>query len=40
MNLLSVFAAYGVVSLAASGGWFGELIGIHEPPPRSPASSR
>ena len=33
MNLLSVFAAYGVVSLAASGGWFGELFGIHEPTP-------
>ena len=33
MNLLSVFAAYGVVSLAASGGWFGGLIGIDEPTP-------
>jgi len=33
MNLLSVFAAYGVVSLAASGGWFGEMLGIHEPTP-------
>jgi RND superfamily putative drug exporter len=33
MNLLSVFAAYGVVSLAASGSWFGELFGIHEPTP-------
>jgi RND superfamily putative drug exporter len=33
MNLLSVFAAYGVVSLAASGGWFGELFGIREPTP-------
>jgi putative drug exporter of the RND superfamily len=33
MNLLSVFAAYGVVSLAATGGWFGALIGISEPTP-------
>jgi RND superfamily putative drug exporter len=33
MNLLSVFAAYGVVSLAASGGWFGGLVGISEPTP-------
>jgi RND superfamily putative drug exporter len=33
MNLLSVFAAYGVISLAADGGWFGELLGIHEPTP-------
>jgi RND superfamily putative drug exporter len=33
MNLLSVFAAYGVVSLAANGGWLGELFGIHEPTP-------
>jgi RND superfamily putative drug exporter len=33
MNLLSVFAAYGVISLAADGGWFGELLGIHEATP-------
>jgi RND superfamily putative drug exporter len=33
MNLLSVFAAYGVISLAAEGGWFGELLGIHEQTP-------
>jgi RND superfamily putative drug exporter len=28
MNLLSVAAAYGVVSLALQGGWFGRLLGI------------
>jgi RND superfamily putative drug exporter len=33
MNLLSVFAAYGVISLVAEGGWFGRLLGIHEPTP-------
>ena len=33
MNLLSVFAAYGVISLAAEGGSFGELLGIHEQTP-------
>ena len=33
MNLLSVFAAYGIISLAAEGGWFGELLGIHEQTP-------
>ena len=33
MNLLSVSAAYGVMTLAAKGGWFSELIGIdHEVP--------
>ena len=30
MNVLSIAAAYGVVSLATQGGWFGNLIGIHE----------
>ncbi|HJR25919.1 MAG TPA: MMPL family transporter [Acidimicrobiales bacterium] len=33
LNLLSVFAAYGVISLAADGGWFGELLGIQEQTP-------
>ena len=33
LNLLSVLAAYGVISLAAEGGWFGELLGIHEHTP-------
>ena len=33
LNLLSVFSAYGVISLAAQGGWFGELLGIHEQTP-------
>jgi RND superfamily putative drug exporter len=33
LNLLSVFAAYGVISLAAQGAWFGELLGIHEQTP-------
>jgi putative drug exporter of the RND superfamily len=28
LNLLSIIAAYGVVSYAAQGGWFGELFGI------------
>jgi RND superfamily putative drug exporter len=28
MNLLSVMAAYGVITVAAGGGWFGNLIGI------------
>jgi putative drug exporter of the RND superfamily len=33
MNLLSVGAAYGVMTLASKGGWFSELIGIdHEVP--------
>jgi RND superfamily putative drug exporter len=30
MNVLSIAAAYGVVGLATQGGWFGNLIGIHE----------
>jgi RND superfamily putative drug exporter len=33
MNLLSIGAAYGVIALAATGGWFGELIGIHDATP-------
>ena len=33
MNLLSIGAAYGVISLAVNGGWFGSLFGIHEPVP-------
>ncbi len=33
MNLLSIGAAYGVMSLAASGGWLGDLIGIDEATP-------
>jgi RND superfamily putative drug exporter len=33
MNLLSIGAAYGVVSLAVSGGWLGDLIGIEEATP-------
>jgi putative drug exporter of the RND superfamily len=33
MNLLSIGAAYGVMSLAAGGGWFGGLIGISEATP-------
>ena len=33
MNLLSIGAAYGVMAVALSGGWFGELLGIHEPTP-------
>ena len=33
MNLLSVLAAYGVITLAAGGGWFGQLIGIHTATP-------
>ncbi|MGH3006710.1 MAG: MMPL family transporter [Gaiellaceae bacterium] len=28
MNLLAVGAAYGVLALAAEGGWFGQLLGI------------
>jgi RND superfamily putative drug exporter len=28
MNLLSIGAAYGVMALAASGGWLGNLVGI------------
>ena len=33
MNLLSIAAAYGVVSLSVSGGWVGNLIGIEEATP-------
>jgi putative drug exporter of the RND superfamily len=33
MNLLSIGAAYGVMAIALSGGWFGELIGVHEATP-------
>jgi len=33
MNLLSVAAAYGVVALMVEGGWFGGLVGIHDPMP-------
>jgi hypothetical protein len=33
MNRLSIGAAYGVLALAAEGGWFGKLVGIdHETP--------
>jgi len=33
MNLLSIGAAYGIVSLSTSGGFVGDLIGIEEPTP-------
>jgi len=33
MNLLSIGAAYGIVSLSVSGGFVGDLIGIEEPTP-------
>ena len=33
MNVLSISAAYGVMSLAVKGGWFGGIFGIHEPVP-------
>jgi RND superfamily putative drug exporter len=33
MNVLSITAAYGVISIAVKGGWFGGLFGIHEPVP-------
>jgi RND superfamily putative drug exporter len=36
MNLLSVGAAYGVISLAAAGGWFGQLFGIDTATPIAP----
>jgi putative drug exporter of the RND superfamily len=36
MNLLSVGAAYGVISLAADGGWFGQLFGIDTATPIAP----
>jgi RND superfamily putative drug exporter len=33
MNLLSIASAYGVMSVAANGGWLGELVGIEEATP-------
>src|SRR5262249_49979769 len=36
MNLLSVGAAYGVISLAADGGWAGSLLGIDTETPVAP----
>ena len=33
MNVLSISAAYGVMSLAVKGGWFGGVFGIDEPVP-------
>jgi RND superfamily putative drug exporter len=36
MNLLSVGAAYGVISLAAEGGWAGSLLGIDTETPVAP----
>jgi RND superfamily putative drug exporter len=33
MNLLSIGASYGVMAIAASGGWLGQLIGIEEATP-------
>ncbi|MGH2572803.1 MAG: MMPL family transporter, partial [Actinomycetota bacterium] len=36
MNLLAVGAAYGVLALAAEGGWFGELLGIDTDTPVPP----
>jgi putative drug exporter of the RND superfamily len=33
MNLLSIGAAYGVMALAAQGGWFGNAVGISEATP-------
>jgi RND superfamily putative drug exporter len=33
MNLLSIGAAFGVMALAASGGWLGHLVGIENPTP-------
>jgi RND superfamily putative drug exporter len=33
MNLLSLGAAYGVMALAAGGGWFGKLVGIENATP-------
>ena len=38
MNLLSVGAAYGVISLFAQGGFAGELIGIDTATPVAPSS--
>jgi RND superfamily putative drug exporter len=36
MNLLSIGAAYGVVSFLAEGGWAGQLVGIDTPTPVPP----
>jgi RND superfamily putative drug exporter len=36
MNLLSVGASFGVITLAAEGGWFGQLLGIDQPVPIAP----
>ena len=36
MNLLAVGAAYGVLALAAEGGWFGRLLGIDSDTPVPP----
>jgi RND superfamily putative drug exporter len=36
MNLLAVGAAYGVLALAAEGGWFGQLLGIDTDAPVPP----
>jgi RND superfamily putative drug exporter len=36
MNLLAVGAAYGVLALAAEGGWFGQLLGIDSDTPVPP----
>jgi RND superfamily putative drug exporter len=36
MNLLAVGAAYGVLALAADGGWFGQLLGIDTDTPVPP----
>jgi RND superfamily putative drug exporter len=33
MNILSIAAAYGVMTLAGNGGWFGDLVGIENPTP-------
>jgi putative drug exporter of the RND superfamily len=33
MNLLSIGAAYGVMALAAGGGWVGDLVGIEDATP-------
>jgi RND superfamily putative drug exporter len=33
MNILSISAAYGVMTLAGNGGWFGDLVGIDDPTP-------
>jgi putative drug exporter of the RND superfamily len=33
MNILSIAAAYGVMTLAANGGWLGDLVGIDDATP-------